>query len=149
MLEARYKKVGPMAPFFLDMSRAFEPCQVNSMVVKKNQAEPSKALLALGSRVVKSLRESSPEALDLLDEYTESFDLWQRSWGVSGSSFSTQDKEMGRRIAAQHATVIELTEEMIRSVEKSLKELRGWSKGIRAYMDHFPKQVSTIRARKG
>jgi hypothetical protein len=119
------------------------------MASKKNQNELSREMLELGTRVVKSLRESSPDALDLLDEYTESFDLWKRSWMGPGGSFSAKEREIGERIAKQHATVLELTEEMLRSVEKSLKDLRGWSKGIRAYMDHFPKQVSTIKARKG
>lgn len=99
--------------------------------------------------MVKSLRDSNPDALELLDEYTECFESWQRSWKATGSSFSESEREIGQRIADQHGTVIELTEQMILSVEKSLKELRGWSKGIRAYMDHFPKQVSTIKPRKG
>ena len=53
------------------------------------------------------------------------------------------------RVAKQHATIIELAERMLSSVERSLKDLKGWSKGIRAYVDHLPKRVSTMKARKG
>lgn len=115
----------------------------------KTQTQLSRDLLALGIKIEKSLRESDPEALDRLDEYTDAFDAWHRSWADRAGSFSGREREIGERIAEQHATVLKLTEGMLRSVEQSLKELRGWSKGIRAYMDHFPKQVSTMRTRKG
>jgi len=119
------------------------------MTLKRSPSEPAKALLALGSEVVKALKESSPEALDSLDEYTHAFDKWQSSWSKEKGSLSGASRELGEQIAKQHATVVALTEEMLHSVEQSLRDLRGWSKGIRAYMDQFPKQVSTIKARKG
>jgi hypothetical protein len=119
------------------------------MATNKNQPDSAKALLALGKRVAKALRDSDPEVVDLLDEYTEAFDIWRGSWARGGKQLSARDREVGERIAEQHAGVIELTESMLQTVEQSLKDLRGWSKGIRAYMDHFPKQVSTMRTRKG
>lgn len=119
------------------------------MTLKKCQSEPAKALLALGSEVVKALEESSPEALDHLDEYMHAFDKWQSSWAKDKVVISKDARELGGRIAQQHAAVVALTEEMLHSVEQSLRDLRGWSKGIRAYMNQLPKQVSTIKARKG
>ncbi|MFN4894306.1 MAG: hypothetical protein ACK5GN_09745 [Pseudomonadota bacterium] len=119
------------------------------MAAKKSQTETGKALLALGGRVVQALKASDPEVLALLEQYTDTFDSWQRSWSTREGAFPVKERELGERIAAQHDTVIELTEGMLSSVEQSLKELRGWSKGIRAYMDHFPRKVSTIRSRKG
>jgi hypothetical protein len=119
------------------------------MATNKNQAQLARELYALGKRAVKALRESDPEGLDLLDEYTAAFDTWRTSWAPRGTQLSARDRELGERIAEQHATVVALTESMLRTVEQSLRELRGWSKGIRAYMDHFPKQVSTMRTRKG
>jgi hypothetical protein len=119
------------------------------MATNKNQGESAKEVLALGRRVVKALRDSDPEVLEVLDEYTRAFDVWRSAWAPPGAQLSARDRELGERIAEQHATVVELTESMLRSVEQSLRELRGWSKGIRAYMDHFPKQVSTMRTRKG
>lgn len=119
------------------------------MAGRKSQVERDKVLLALGATVVSALRESSPDAIDLIDQYTDAFEAWRASWPRSGTKLSSTDKEMGERIAAQHDSILKLTEEMLRSVEQSLKELRGWSKGIRAYMDHFPKKVSTVRTRKG
>jgi len=119
------------------------------MASQKDEVTSAKALLELGAGVVRSLKETSPDALDRLDEYTTAFDRWQRSWPTAGQKFSARERQIGERIAEQHATVLELTEGMLHSVERSLRELRGWSKGIRAYLDHFPRQVSTIKTKKG
>ncbi len=101
---------------------------------------------------MRALRDGSPEALDQLEEYTQSFEEWEKTWkrpGPGAVKFSVKEKEIGERIAAQHATVVALAEEMSRSLVGSLKDLRGWTKGIRAYMDHLPSKISTIRSRKG
>jgi hypothetical protein len=119
------------------------------MAGKKSQVELERLLLGLGSKTTAALEDSNPEALDLIDQYSDAFESWRASWAVSGAKLSPRDREMGERIALQHAKILELTEGMLRSVEQSLKDLRGWSKGIRAYMDHLPKKVSTIRTRKG
>jgi hypothetical protein len=34
-------------------------------------------------------------------------------------------------------------------VVRSIRTLRAKGKGLRAYMDHLPKRISTIRTRKG
>lgn len=122
------------------------------MAQPRNPLDAGKALLAQGAEVVQALREGSPEALDKLEQYTERFDAWQKTWKRSGGGnvkFSGKDREIGERIARQHATVVELTEEMSRSLQDTIKDLRGWTKGIRAYMDHLPKRISTIRTQKG
>jgi hypothetical protein len=118
----------------------------------KDTATITKELISLGASVIRALREESPEALDKLDEYTALFDEWKKSWqkGQKGEvHFTAKEREQGKRIAEQHSTVLELTEKMYRSVEESLRGLRGRSKGIRAYLDHFPSKISTIRTRKG
>lgn len=122
------------------------------MATGKTSLDAGKNVLQLGALAVRALREGSPEALEQLEQYTESFETWQKSWKRTAQSpvnFSAKEREIGERIAAQHATVLELTEEMFRSLEGSLKDLRGWTKGIRAYMDHLPSKISTIRTRKG
>jgi hypothetical protein len=122
------------------------------MAQPRNPLEAAKALLLQGAEVVQALREGNPEALDKLEEYTERFDSWQKTWKRSSAGkakFSGKDREIGERIARQHATVVELTEEMSRSLQDTIKDLRGWTKGIRAYMDHLPKRISTIRSQKG
>jgi hypothetical protein len=122
------------------------------MATGKTPLDAGKMVLQLGAVAVRALREGSPEALEHLEQYTESFEQWQKSWkqvAPSSPKFSAKEREIGERIAAQHATVLELTEDMYRSLEDSLKDLRGWTKGIRAYMDHLPSKISTIRTRKG
>jgi hypothetical protein len=122
------------------------------MATSRNTLEAGKALLEQGSELLRVLREASPEALDKLEEYTACFDSWQKTWKRSGAEvqkFSPKEREIGERIARQHATVLELTEEMSRSLQDAIKDLRGWNKGIRAYMDHLPKRISTIRTQKG
>jgi hypothetical protein len=124
------------------------------MTTRKTPLDAGKNVLQLGAIVVRALRDGAPEALELLEQYTESFEAWQKSWKRAATAphtvkFSAKEREIGERIAAQHATVMELTEEMLRSLEGSLKDLRGWNKGIRAYIDHLPSKISTIRTRKG
>lgn len=122
------------------------------MTQSRTVLDSGRALMSLGALVVKALKEESPEALDQLDEYSALFDEWQKTWkrGVGGGvQFSAKELEVGKRIAVQHDEVLELTEKMYRSVQDSLKGLRSRSKGIRAYLDHFPSRISTIRTRKG
>jgi hypothetical protein len=118
----------------------------------RDSSQIAKQLLALGAEVVTALKDNTPEALDRIDEYTNLFDQWQRSWSKIEKGqlrLSAKDQAIGKRIADQHSTVLELTEKMYRSVEESLRGVRGRSKGIRAYLDHFPSKISTIRTRKG
>ena len=122
------------------------------MTTGKTPLDAGKTVLQLGAVAVRALREGAPEALEYLEQYSDSFEQWQKSWKRADQNtvkFSAKEREIGERIAAQHATVLELTEDMYRSLEDSLKDLRGWTKGIRAYMDHLPKKISTIRTRKG
>lgn len=122
------------------------------MVKSNSTVDTGKDLVAVGAVVVKALRDGSPDALDRLEEYTSLFDAWQKTWsrGASGGvRFSAKEVALGKRIADQHETVLALTEKMYRSMEESLRGLRGRSKGIRAYLDHFPSKISTIRTRKG
>ncbi len=111
-----------------------------------------RVVLELGKALLLSLTESSPQVLDELEAYSLAFADWQSSWKrhLDGTiDFSAKELEIGRRIAAQHATVIKLTEEMRANVDRSLKNLRVWGKGLRAYTDHLPKRISTIKTRRG
>jgi hypothetical protein len=122
------------------------------MAQTKNSLDLGKELVTVGAAVVKALRSESPDALDQLDQYSTLFDAWQKSWSRGsggGVRFSAKEHALGQRISEQHTTVLALTEKMYRSVEDSLRGLRGRSKGIRAYLDHFPSKISTIRTRKG
>lgn len=118
----------------------------------RDTTETGRNVLALGKAAIKALSEGAPEALEELERYSDSFEAWQASWkgqAAGRASFSSKEAEIGRRIAEQHATVLELTQQMKEAVEQSLRSLRGRSKGIRAYIDHLPKQIGTMRPRKG
>jgi|GEM_PF-1388577 len=121
------------------------------MTTPKGSRE-ARLVLESGKATIKALREGAPEALDQLQDYSDRFEVWQREWrGASPArmAMTRRDAEIGRRIAEQHATVIELTQELRDSMEHSLRNLRGWTKGLRAYVDHFPKRLGTMRPRKG
>jgi hypothetical protein len=121
------------------------------MAAEKTDVFDGKALIQIGAETARALKSSAPEALDLLERYTLAFDKWQVRWQKKGSlsDLPAKDRDIIRRVANQHSAIVELTEEMLGSVERSLKELKGWSKGIRAYVDHLPKRVSTIKTRRG
>jgi hypothetical protein len=110
----------------------------------------AKVVLELGRALVASLEKSSPTALDDLEQYCDAFADWESSWKrqLDGrAEFPAREAELGRRIVAQHATVIRLTEEMRANVDRSLKSLRVRGKGLRAYTDHLPKRISTMKRR--
>jgi hypothetical protein len=119
------------------------------MVKSHTTLDRAKLVLESGKGLVKSLRDGNNESLDQLEAYTALFDQWQRTWAKGDPGLTAREAEFGRRIAEQHALLIELTAEVQRSVESSLKSLRGWNRGLKAYIDHFPKQLGTIRPRKG
>lgn len=119
------------------------------MVQSQSTLEIARLVLESGRALVKALRAGDTDSLEQLEAYTAQFDQWQRSWAKGQVKFTAREADIGRRIAEQHALVIELATEMKSSVENSLKSLRGWNRGLKAYIDHFPKQLGTIRPRKG
>lgn len=119
------------------------------MVQSQTTLEAAKLVLESGIRLIRALRAGDTDSLEQLEAYTAQFDRWQRSWGKSQVKLTAREADIGRKIAEQHVIVIELATEMKRSVESSLKSLRGWNRGLKAYIDHFPKQLGTIRPRKG
>jgi hypothetical protein len=119
------------------------------MVQSSSTLEVAKLVLESGKALVKALRAGDTDSLEQLEAYTAQFDQWQRTWATGEAKLTSREAEIGRRIAEQHSLVIELATEMKRSVESSLKSLRGWNRGLKAYIDHFPKQLGTIRPRKG
>lgn len=109
-------------------------------------------LLSLGKEVVVSLREAAPDALELLERYVTAFGAWEVSWrevAKGGRIMSAREREVGRRVAAQHAQILRLADEMRKGIDESLKVLRVKGKGLKAYIDPLPHRLSTIKTRKG
>jgi hypothetical protein len=125
------------------------------LLMKDRVTSPDKAraLLELGDRLLEALNSGDQEIDDKLESYVDSFQDWFDSLptadGGGGVVFSAEDAETGRRIAEQHATVLALLESSMRDAKRAIGDLRGWSKGIRAYVDHLPKKLSTIKTREG
>lgn len=112
----------------------------------------SKALLDLGKAAITAIRDGAEDALDTVERYTSAFAEWEAGWKLSARGaveFSAKEREMGKRIAAQHSQVIKLVEGMRAEVDSSLKGLRQKGKGLKAYIDQLPQRISTIRTRKG
>jgi hypothetical protein len=112
----------------------------------------SKKVLALGKQVASAIVDRSGEALDLLDGYVEAFAKWEATWKakVKGSvPLAGKEKETGQRIAAQHAQILRLTEEMRSEVDASLKTLHVKGKGLKSYIDQLPQRISTIKPKQG
>ena len=110
------------------------------------------ALLKLGREVVSSLRDGSPNSIELLERYSSSFAAWEESWRGADSKElleSAKGREIGRRVAAQHAQILRLGEEMRQEMGESLRALRVKGRGLKAYIDDLPPRVSTIKTRKG
>ena len=117
-----------------------------------SSVKKSQTLLALGKAAISAVRDGSEDALDAVERYVTAFAQWEAGWKVSGKGsveFSAKEREMGKRIAAQHSQVIKLVEGMRAEVDSSLKGLRQKGKGLKAYMDQLPQRISTIRTRKG
>jgi len=110
----------------------------------------AKVVFELGKALIASLEEASPNALEELERYCDAFADWENHWKrrLDGKvDFSAKEAEWGKRIVAQHGTVIRLTEEMRAAVDRSLKNLRVRGKGLRAYTDHLPRRISTMKRR--
>jgi hypothetical protein len=121
----------------------------NGNEINEKRAEE---LLALGERLIASLEAAEADAEPQLESYVACFDQWYGGLNRNAHGelvFSELDAELGGRVAEQHARIISLVDVAAQDVKRSLGELRGWSKGIRAYVDHLPKSVSTIKTRKG
>lgn len=111
-----------------------------------------KEVLALGKEVASAIVDRSGDALDILDRYVEAFAKWEATWKakLKGSEPLTgKEKEAGQRIAAQHAQILRLTEEMRAEVEASLKTLHVKGKGLKSYIDQLPQRISTIKPKQG
>jgi hypothetical protein len=116
------------------------------------QSAQVKALLELGKKAVASMREGSLESLDVLEEYVNSFALWESSWSQGKNKLReipAKDRELARRVANQHTQILRLAAGLRAEMDESLKSLRVKGRGLKAYIDHLPQRVSTIKARKG
>lgn len=107
-----------------------------------------KALLELGKNAIAAIRDGSPESLDLLHQYVVGFTAWEATWLVSKAGVKeipAAERELGQRLANQHAQILRLTEKMRSQFDESLKGLRVKGRGLKKYIDQLPQRISTIK----
>lgn len=108
----------------------------------------SASLHGLGATILEKFKAREGDVLPLLEEYVELFDTWNCLWS-SSSAESPEYRQAAERLLTLHEEIVNIGRTLSDETETSLKGVRGWSKGIRAYLDHFPSKVSTRRGRKG
>lgn len=108
----------------------------------------SDTLSSLGRRLLAKFKEREEDVLPLLEEYVDLFDTWERVW-LADQGGDTKHRKVGESILNLHGEIISVARSLSEDTENSLKGIRGWSKGIRAYIDHFPSKISTRRGKKG
>lgn len=113
------------------------------MSVTRRSSE-AQELIRLGQAALDALRRDDAEDIEQVQLYVEAFDGW-----IQGEPLADSEKELGMRIADQHATIMMLVESEKGEVAALLKELREKGKGLRAYTDIFPKRISTMKPKKG
>lgn len=108
-------------------------------------------LVALGALAIGALEGELSDAL--VDErLIEFFSAFERSGAFFSGDYvevTEADKELLRRVISQHHEIEKLVENQMRSIDQRLKESKAWIKGVRVYLDSYPKSVSTIKSRRG
>jgi hypothetical protein len=84
--------------------------------------------------------------------YSDAFDRWYSDAGAfiaAGDSISLGGVELVRTLNDRHGAVVELTRELMGRTEADTRGLRKKGKGMLAYTDLLPKQVSTKKLPPG
>jgi hypothetical protein len=109
----------------------------------------AESLCSLGESILTASENKEEEAvLVLLERYVDEFDRWNTRWTDSSTDKSLSIKD-AEKILDVHEAVCLCAQQMTVEAGQSMKNMRGWSKGIRAYIDHFPSKISTTRGKKG
>lgn len=109
-------------------------------------------VLALGEQAAQAIVDRASDALELVEQYVSAFERWESTWKAKEGSagiVGDEAREVGHRIASQHAQILRLTEEMWTEVDSSLKNLHVKGKGLKTYIDQLPQRISTIKTKKG
>ena len=105
-------------------------------------------LCSLGDSVLSSLKSNADDSLTLLEQYADKFDCWNTAWESANKS-DNLDVDGLQRLLDIHESICRGAQKLTDEATASLRSLRGWSKGIRAYIDHYPSKISTRRGKKG
>ncbi len=109
-------------------------------------------VLQLGARALEAVNGRSADAVDVLESYSEALSAWQiafQSVTADGQALSSDQLDVAKLISEQHNSVVEAARDLHGDLGNAVKNLGGWMRGVRAYTDHLPKRLSTIKPQKG
>jgi len=89
---------------------------------------------------------------DRIVAYSEAFERWYSAARPSidaGDAAPLGGLTILRKLEAQHAAVMKLAQEIMRRTDVEVRGLRRKGKGMVAYTDTLPKQISTKKFRPG
>ncbi len=98
--------------------------------------------LILRAEKILSCESEDEEIIKLLPVYIEAFDRWMKDPG-------SMDKEVLEKLHRYHGEVLEKAISIKSATREAMKSLRQRGRGLKAYIDHYPKRVSLRRGRKG
>ena len=118
------------------MSLKSDPLELSRLKVVES-------LITLGDQLISHMKKRDWAALDLLDSYMEEIDKFLNLRD------SKQSEVELRKVLKQHDQVLFLAEKMKAHIAESLKNVRKNGKILNAYVDGYPKRISTMKTRKG
>ena len=90
------------------------------------------------------------QEMQAIEEYFEAFELWQAAHlEQAQADASAVTKANLKRLAELHPLVISRAQVLLKTTAGEMKRLQRHGKGIRAYTDTLPKQISVTGKRKG
>ena len=100
-------------------------------------------LTSLGQEVIDALNAGdSQKVLELVETYVDSFDEWKLKAPQEGKS----ELEALFKI---HSEIVKRVTDVRSGVSKQLQTLKERGRGLRAYIDPLPKQISVRKGQKG
>jgi hypothetical protein len=85
----------------------------------------------------------------VVESYCNQFDVWIGALEGDKISIGERERSDAEELLRRHAIIMDLLGQQVRRVDLLLKDRKSWLKGVKSYLDKFPKRVSTIRARQG
>lgn len=121
------------------------------MSIKSNPRELKEveSLIEMGDILVSHMKKRDWVALDLLDPYLAAIDNLIRLLDADQIRSEASSATQLRRVLKQHDQVLFLAEKMKAQITDSLKNVRKKGKSLNAYVDGYPKRISTMKSRKG
>jgi hypothetical protein len=108
-------------------------------------------LVALGKLVIDGLEGGVSDTLvdERLFAFLSSFESAIPLLSGSEAELTEPHKELLLSLILQHEEIERLVAAQLRSIDQRLRERKAWIKGVRGYLDSYPKSVSTIKTRRG